>query len=236
MMWNKKMKPIRPAGHWKNGKTLFLIWAGATFLILSASLAALYPIQHRIQEIRLEEAQAQTHRHQHREILQPGFQAPTAPTSEELASLQEKVPVSAEPAHLLTALQQAVASSGTQWEKFTTAEKASELAEEAEGKNKQDQRSGEEGKPKEPVPLPKLPEGSQLHPRWADLYIRGTEEQLLTLFSNLHQMKRVVSVQGWEYVDTKGESPGRIRIRLTWYEYQDPALKKLPPPPDQQTS
>ena len=41
-MWNRKPKPMRPIGHWKNGKTLFGIWAGGTFLILSASLAALY--------------------------------------------------------------------------------------------------------------------------------------------------------------------------------------------------
>lgn len=233
-MWNKKPKPIRPTGHWKNGKTLFLVWAGATFLILSASLAALYPIQHRIREIRLEEVQAQAHRQQNREILQPGFQTPAEPTSEELASLQEKVPVTAEPARLLTALQQAVENSGARWEELRTAEKASELAKMDEEKNGEG-GGREDGRGKqEPAPLPELADGSRLHPRWADLHIRGTEEQLLTLFGNLHQMKRLVSVQGWEYVEAKGKKPGRIRIRLTWYEYRDPALKNLPPPPELQ--
>ncbi|GGA55872.1 hypothetical protein GCM10007416_31350 [Kroppenstedtia guangzhouensis] len=209
-MWNRKPKPMRPIGHWKNGKTLFGIWAGGTFLILSASLAALYPIQHRIQEIRQEQAQAQTHRQQNREILRPGFQSPTEPTSEELVSLQDKVPVTAEPGRLLTSLQQAVQSSGAQWEELRTAEKASELAKMDEEKNKERRESDDEEAKKEPGPFPKPADGSRLHPRWADLYIRGTEEQLLTLFGNLHQMKRLVSVQGWEYVGDQEKKPGRM--------------------------
>lgn len=225
-MWNRKPKPIRPIGRWKNGKTLFLIWAGGTFLILSAALSALYPIQYRIQEIRGEEAQAKAYEKKYRDILQPDFEAPDKPTQGELSSLQEKVPVTVEPARLLTALEKAVQDAGTQWVELRTAEKASELPE-PEGKN--GKKGGYKEFETELPPLPELPGDSHLHPRWADLYVQGTEEQLLTLFGTLHQMKRTVSVQGWEYVAGKKEKPGHIRIRLTWYVYQDSNLKRLPP-------
>ena len=84
-----------------------------------------------------------------------------------------------------------------------------------EEKNKERRESDDE-EAKKTRTFPKPADGSRLHPRWADLYIRGTEEQLLTLLGNSAQMKRLVSVQGWEYVGDQEKKPGRIRIRFIW--------------------
>ncbi|PTX53682.1 hypothetical protein C8P63_1272 [Melghirimyces profundicolus] len=233
-MWNRKPKPPRPIGAWKNGKTLFLIGAGGTFLILSATLASLYPIWAKEKEMRAEEAEARAFRKEHRKVLDPEWKLPEEPTKGELSALQEKVPVTAEPARLITELQKAVNDSGAEWKEFRTAENLSDLEKTKDGKEEKEDgnTSGKEENPPgeaDSEGLPRLPDDSRLTPYWADLHVRGTEEQLLTLFGNLQEMKRIVSVQGWEY--TQEKKAGQIRIRLAWFVYGDKDLKNLPPRP-----
>ncbi|SMO85817.1 hypothetical protein [Melghirimyces algeriensis] len=226
MIWNRKPKPYRPIGRWKNGKTLFFIWAGGTILILLATLTALYPFLSTARQVQAEEAEIKAFKEKHHKILHPEWQPPVKPTEGELSALQEKVPLEAEPARLIIQLQKAVKDSGAKWVEFRTAEDISNL-------QKREEEDGENLQKKREQMIPLLPRDSHLHPYWADLYVEGTESELLSLFGTLHQMQRIISVQGWEYI-ANDKKPGKIRIRLVWYVYQDSKLKGLPTLPDLQ--
>lgn len=218
MRWSKQPKPIRPRGQWKNVKTLIGVWVGGTFLILSVTLAALYPVHSQLREMQAEEAEARKFMEQHQQVLSPEWEQPEKPTEGETAALREKVPVTPEPARLTTQLQQAVEDAGAQWIQLRMAETPAGLT---PSKEKEESKPAE----KEPELIPRTGKDSRLKPYWADLRVKGTEDQLLSLFGNLHGMKPIVSVQGWEYT-SKQKKAGDIRIRLAWFVYDDPELKK----------
>lgn len=88
------------------------------------------------------------------------------------------------------------------------------------------ERKREEETEEEQVLVPALPEDSALEPLWADLYVRASRQEMLSLLRELEQMERLVAVQGLAFEEGEGER-GNLKIRLAWFFYQDPRLEKM---------
>ncbi|MFC4077132.1 hypothetical protein [Salinithrix halophila] len=222
-------KKIRPVGWYKSGRTLFAIWGGGTLTVCLIALAFLYPAHLDLVAQKQEIASAKAYQAEHREILAPDAEPPTKPTQEELKSLQERVPTDMDPARLLLKLRGAVDKSQAEWVELRTADSASQLKPLDEGKVK-GEKTPEKPDPKKTGDKEEPPhlENQPLKQYWADLYIRADYHKLSTLFTELNQLERVVTVQSWEFAEGPSAT-GNIRIRLTFYAYEDEALKKALP-------
>ncbi|MDR6227371.1 hypothetical protein [Desmospora profundinema] len=243
----------RPWGWWKSGNTLFWIWLGGSLAICLTALAFLYPAHLNLKHMEEKRAEAERFLSDHREILDPGYERPTEPDADERTRLQQQIPLEAEPARLLLQLKEAVDDAGGEWVELRAGSKSSDLTPmewpvEVMQEADRDEETGEEGADDEkeaeekikPAPsegkkpeenaeeqalVPTLPKDSAIQPLWADLYVRASRQEMLSLLRELEQMERLVAVQGMEFEEGEGER-GTLRIRLAWFYYQDPSLKE----------
>ncbi|OYD06206.1 hypothetical protein [Paludifilum halophilum] len=248
-MWRKK---VRPQGWYKSGKSLFYIWLGGTVILSTLALSVIYPHYLKARSLQDEMEQARAYMDRHEKILDPEYEPPPQPTPEELAGLQEQLPVETEPDRLLVQLRKAVESSGAEWVELRTAEKPEglprlpvteeekEKEEEKEEKKEADEsernedlqaEERQESDQEEDPSLEKeiremLPADESRYRRvWVDLYVQGTDEQAKELLDRISRLSRTVSVVEWNLFGEHRRP--NVRIRFVAFVYRDGKLKNL---------
>ncbi|SDX42812.1 hypothetical protein SAMN05444487_11751 [Marininema mesophilum] len=225
---------IRPAGWYKTGKTLLLIWGIGTVCVSGIALAVLYPTYIEKEDQYRELKSLKTYHAKQQQTLVADKQKPVAPGFEELKGLQEKVPTDVDSARLLRDLTQVVEKAKATWVELRSADRLKDLKPLDEGKVKAEttvQRK-EDDSSQNQVKEPSPPSNKKLQRYWGDLYVQVDSNSFTSLLQELEQLDRIIAVQGFEYVDQVDSKTGNLRIRFAYYAYKDAVVEKSIPKKD----